>query len=138
MHVTNEMIEHTPKKIFFPLGRGVRMEFFVLCSHMFPMMFLKFSLCSQQHLAPSHTFCPKFSLSRDVASSAMPRQMDVVQGFSSIQRIVLHVIFLLMVLCILSWRLCQMAFLVLCVVRRKGRLPCCCVINANVVGIWHV
>ncbi|KAH8957217.1 hypothetical protein BDL97_07G080600 [Sphagnum fallax] len=43
-----------------------------------------------------------------------------------------------MVLCILSWRLCQMAFLVLCVVRRKGRLPCCCVINANVVGIWHV
>jgi hypothetical protein len=30
MHVTNEMIEHTPKKIFFPLGEGVLGRIFFL------------------------------------------------------------------------------------------------------------
>ena len=57
---------------------------------------------------------------------------------ASIPRIVLHAIFQLMVIYTVNWQLCEMAFVVLCVVRRKGRLPCYFVTNDNVDSIWHV
>ena len=56
----------------------------------------------------------------------------------SIAKSVHHAIFLLMVMYILNWQLCQTAFVYLCVVRRKGRLPWYCVINVIGDSIWHV
>jgi hypothetical protein len=55
MHAANEIIEYTPKRVYlFSLGAGGRLWMvffnscvpilFPICSHMFPIMFLKFSM----------------------------------------------------------------------------------------------
>ena len=74
---------------------------------------------------------------KDVLPSGILLQEGIIPGsVGSTQRIVLLAIYPLMALFIPSWPLCQTAFRVLYVVRRRVRLPCCFVIIASVDGIW--